>query len=170
MTPGGPISPLFYYRFFEMIDKGNIEKLIEGYISGTGIFLVAIKVNPSGKITVLADKDEGITIDECAGISRFIEKNLDREAEDYELMVSSPGIDMPFQVLRQYYKNEGKRIEVIDREGRKYSGILKNVNQGGFELVRETQGKQKGKERYGETTELSFNFEQVKSAKETLKI
>lgn len=153
-----------------MIEKSKIESLIEEHIAGTGIFLVAVKVSAAGKITVLADKKGGITIDECAGISRFIEKNFDREAEDYELMVSSPGIDMPFQVIKQYYKNEGKRIMVTDIEGKKYSGILKNVTDGGFELLTEATGKKKGKEKAEATAELSFNYDMVKSAKETIKI
>ena len=153
-----------------MIEKSKIESLIEEHIAGTGIFLVAVKVSAAGKITVLADKKDGITIDECAGISRFIEKNFDREAEDYELMVSSPGIDMPFQVIKQYYKNEGKRITVTDIEGKKYSGILKNVTDGGFELLTEATGKKKGKEKAAATAEFSFNYDMVKSAKETIKI
>ena len=153
-----------------MIEKRKIEKLVEEHISGTGIFLVAVKISSSGKITVLADRNEGITIDECVGISRVIEKNFDRDAEDYELMVSSPGIDMPFQVLKQYYKNEGRQIEVIDLEGNKHSGILKNVTDGGFELIKTTAGKHKGKAKDTATVEISFNYDQVKSAKEIIKI
>jgi len=153
-----------------MIEKSKIEKLVEEHISGTGIFLVAVKISSSGKITVLADRNEGITIDECVGISRVIEKNFDRDMEDYELMVSSPGIDMPFQVLKQYYKNEGKRIEVVDIEGNKHSGILKNVTDGGFELIKTSEGKHKGKTKDTATVEISFNYDQVKSAKEIIKI
>jgi len=78
-----------------MIDKVKIENLVKEFISGTELFLVAVKVSSAGKITILADKKEGITIDECVSISRFIEKNLNRDEEDYELMVSSPGLDMP---------------------------------------------------------------------------
>ena len=52
----------------------------------------------------------GITIDECASLHRHIENNLDREKEDFELQVSSPGLDMPFAVIDQYYKNEGEKL------------------------------------------------------------
>ncbi len=62
---------------------------------------------------------KGITIDECAAIHRHIEKSLDRDKEDFELQVSSPGLDMPFGVIEQYYKNEGKKVEVVDNEGSK---------------------------------------------------
>jgi len=150
-----------------MTDKAKIEKLVSEYIHGTGLFLVAVKVSATGKITVLADRKDGITIEECAGISRFLENNLDRDAEDFELMVSSPGLDMPFLVVEQYYKSEGKRIEVVDTTGAKVSGILKNVGPGGFDL--ETEEKKKtGKGKAIEKRDISFNYEQVKSAREVL--
>jgi ribosome maturation factor RimP len=148
-----------------MIDKIKIEKLVKEFIKGTDLFLVAVRISSSGKITVLADKKEGITIDECAGISRFIEKNISRDEEDYELQVSSPGLDMPFTVTEQYFKNEGKKIDVVDLEGKKYSGVLKNVTSGGFELETEERAETKGKAKSVVIKELSFNWDQVKSAR-----
>ncbi len=168
MTPGGPKVPHFIRWFLKMVDKTKIEKLVNEYIDGTGIFLVAVKISASGKIIILADKHEGITIDECAGINRMIDKNLGSNTGDYELIVSSPGIDMPFLVIQQYYKNEGKRIEVTDIQGNRYYGILKNVTEGGFELLKENESKHKGKVKQNDTTETSFNFDQVKSARETM--
>jgi ribosome maturation factor RimP len=149
-----------------MIEKNHIEKLVNEFIKGTGIFLVAVKVSSSNKITVLADTMKGITIDECVAIHRFLEKSLDRNAEDFEMQVSSPGLDMPFGVIEQYYKNEGKRVEVTDIDGEKFSGILRNVTSGGFEL--ETEVKVKGKTK--EIKESSFNFDQVKSTRIVLTI
>lgn len=144
-----------------MLDKVIIRKLVERYITGTGLFIVDVKVSSSGKITVLADRKEGITIDECVDVSRYIEKNLNREENDYELQISSPGLDMPFRVIEQYYKNEGKKVEVVVNEGIRYTGLLKNVNIGGFEL--ETEVKVKGKS--AEKKDISFNYEQVKSTR-----
>lgn len=151
-----------------MIEKAKIERLVEEHISGTGLFLVAVKISAAGKITVLADRKEGITIDECVAISRLIEKTFDRDKEDYELQVSSPGLEMPFLVKQQYYKNEGKRIEVTDTDGMKYFGILKNVTDGGFELEPEVKSKNKGKSKSTGSEELSFNYDQVKSAREVV--
>lgn len=128
---------------------------------GTGLFLVGVKVSSANRIIVLADKKEGITIDECGAIHRHIESNLDREKEDFELQVSSPGLDLPFGVIDQYYKNEGKRVEVVENDGSKFTGILKNVTTGGFEL--ETEVKVKGKAK--EVHDRSFNFDQVKSTR-----
>jgi ribosome maturation factor RimP len=149
-----------------MTDKEVIEKLVGEHIGGSGIFLVAVKVSANGKITVLIDRKERITIEECADLSRFIEKHLDREVEDYELQVSSPGLDMPFLVIQQYYKNEGRQIEVTATDGQKYKGILKNVTSGGFELETGAKDKPGSKGKPAEIKDISFNYEQVKSARE----
>ncbi len=144
-----------------MIDKTRIEKFVNEFIDGTGIFLVAVKVSSSNRIMVLADTMKGITIDECAELHRHIEKNLDRNAEDFELQVSSPGLDTPFKVIEQYYRNEGSKVEVVSTDGEKVTGLLKNVTGGGFEL--ETEKKIKGKP--SEIKDISFNFDEVKSTR-----
>jgi ribosome maturation factor RimP len=149
-----------------MLERKNIQGLVEGFIRGTDLFLVAVKVSSSNRITVLIDKNEGITIDECVSLHRHLESSLDREKEDFELQVSSPGLDVPFGVIEQYYKNEGKKVEVVDIEGTKHSGILKNVTVGGFEL--ETEVKVKGKTK--QLKDISFNFEQIKSTRVILTI
>ncbi len=160
----GDRVPYFVIQSQGMIEKNNIENLVNEFIKGTGIFLVAVKVSGSNKITVLADTLKGITIDECAALHRHLEKGLDRNTEDFELQVSSPGLDMPFAVIEQYYKNEGKRVEVADNDGTRFTGILRNVTAGGFEL--ETEVKIKGKTK--EIKEISFNFDQVKSTRVVL--
>ncbi len=149
-----------------MIEKQQIQGIVEEFIKGTDLFLVAVKVSSSNRITILADKKSGITIDECASIHRHVDNSLDREIEDFELQVSSPGLDLPFGVIEQYYKNEGKKVEVIDTDGSKFSGILKNITSGGFEL--ETEVKIKGKTK--ELKDISFNFEQIKSTRVILTI
>jgi ribosome maturation factor RimP len=147
-----------------MIEKDKIQQLVGEFIKGTDLFLVGIKVSSANRITVLADKKEGITIDECGAIHRYLENNLDRETEDFELQVSSPGLDLPFGVIEQYFKNEGKLVEVTDNEGSKFTGKLKNVTPGGFEL--ETEIRIKGKTK--ELKDCSFNFDQVKSTRVVL--
>ena len=122
---------------------------------------MSVKVSSANRIIVLADKKDGITIEECAAIHRHIENGLDRDVEDFELQVSSPGLDLPFSVIEQYLKNEGKKVEVVDNDGTKYTGKLKNITPGGFEL--ETDIKIKGKAL--ELKDISFNFEQVKSTR-----
>jgi len=144
-----------------MIEKRNIKGIVEEFIQDTGLFLVAVKVSSANRITVLADKYDGITIDECAALHRYIEKKLGRDKEDFELQVSSPGLDLPFGVIEQYHKNEGRKVEVIDNDGSKYYGKLKNITAGGFEL--ETELRIKGKTK--ELKDISFNFDQVKTTR-----
>ncbi|HHU34763.1 MAG TPA: ribosome assembly cofactor RimP [Bacteroidetes bacterium] len=144
-----------------MIEKSFIEELVHDFTDETEMFLVRIKVSSTNKITVFVDTRNGVTIDECVELHRHIEKNLDRETEDFELQVSSPGLDSSFIVIKQYYKNEGRKVEVVDEDGQKHSGILKNVTQGGFDLETEVKIKGKGKE----IKPISFNFEQVKTTK-----
>jgi ribosome maturation factor RimP len=149
-----------------MIEKITVTNIVEEYLKDTPVFLVTVKVSNANRITVLADTKNGITIDECAELHRFIESKLDREVEDYDLEVSSPGLDSPFLVLNQYYKNEGKKVEVLGTDGVKLSGVLKNVNEGGFELEAEVKVKGKPKE----LKDVSFNFENVKSTRVILTI
>lgn len=160
----GTRVPYFIIRHQSMIDKVKIENLVKEFTAGTGLFLVAVKISSSGKIIILADKKGGITIEECASISRFIESRLNRDEEDFELQVSSPGLNVPFIVKEQYYKSEGKIVEVTDDEGKKFSGLLKNVNEGGFEIETEVRTKGKGKDK----RDLSFNYDQIKSTREVV--
>jgi ribosome maturation factor RimP len=149
-----------------MIEKNKIEEVVKGLIAESDIFLVSVKVSSSNKIVILIDKNSGITIDECAAIHRKVEQYFNRDDEDYELQISSPGLDTPFIVIEQYIKNDGKKVAVLDNDGKKYTGLLKNVTTGGFEL--ETEVKVKGKP--NEKAELSFNFDQVKHTKIILTI
>jgi ribosome maturation factor RimP len=144
-----------------MIEKSKIVKTVNEFIKGKDIFLVSVKVSSSNRIMVFVDTMKGIIIDECVALHRHIKKNLDPDAEDYELQISSPGIDMPFGVIEQYYKNEGKQVEVVDNEGSRFTGCLKNVTIGGFELETELKIKGKAKER----KDISFNFFQLNNYK-----
>ncbi len=144
-----------------MITKDHIRRLAEEHISGSGIFLVDVRLSSTGRITVLIDRNEGVTIDDCASLSRKISQELGEEVGDYELNVSSPGLDMPLLVHRQYIKNEGRMVDVTASDGERIKGILMNVTKGGFDL--RTEARQKNKEIV--TTVRSFNFEDVKSVK-----
>ncbi|HUX56031.1 MAG TPA: hypothetical protein VMV77_03595 [Bacteroidales bacterium] len=149
-----------------MVEKQYIKEIVEEFIKGTGQFLVAVKVSSANRITVLIDKNEGITIDECAAMHKHIENSIDRKKEDFELQVSSPGLDMPFIVIEQFYKNESRKVEVVDKDGSKFTGTLKNVTEGGFEIVTEVKVKGKTKE----LKDLSFNFDQIISTRVILTI
>jgi len=107
-----------------MINEKKIRELIEEKIKGTDRFIVLVKVSPAKKIEVLLDGLTNIAINDCIEISRFIESSLDREQEDFELMVSSAGIDQPFTVEKQYQKNIGRELNVLKKDGIKLKGLL----------------------------------------------
>jgi len=154
--------------FFVMIDRTKIEKLVKEYMEGKDLFLVDVRVTRDNKITVVADTPSDITIDQCAELSRFIESRLDRNEEDYELEVSSPGIGHPFIVKEQYLKNIGKSVEVVCLTGEKYRGILKNVTGNGVEIESQEGKKSKSRGLTDESKNISINFEEIKSTKEIL--
>jgi ribosome maturation factor RimP len=148
-----------------MINKELVKDVVNSKIAGTDIFLVELKVSTTNTISVLLNKPSGITIEECARLSRNIEAELDREKEDFELKVSSPGLNTPFRVREQYEMSIGKAVEVVDNEGKKIKGVLKNVEGEGFEIETEKVKNKKNKT----VEQISFNFDDVKTVKEIIK-
>lgn len=96
-----------------MITAEGITELVEQHIKGTETFLVEVLVKAGNAIRVHVDTPEGISIDQCVAISRFLNESLDRDVEDYSLEVSSPGLGAAFKVKQQYEKNMGRDIEVL---------------------------------------------------------
>ena len=107
-----------------MIAEDRVIKLAKAKVSELGGFLVTVKVSAQNDIQVFVDKTEGISISECLQISRFIEEELDREVEDFQLLVSSPGLSKAFVVEEQYLKNIGREVVVKLTDGKKIKGRL----------------------------------------------
>ncbi len=107
-----------------MITEATIRALVEEKLEGTDIFIVAAKVSSTNSIRVFIDAVEGLNVKDCVNVSRHIEGNLDREIEDYELQVSSPGLTEPFSHPLQYKKNVGRDIKVTTLEGETWKGKL----------------------------------------------
>lgn len=124
-------------------------------------FVVDVKVGRGNSIEVQVDGDDGIAIDKCVAISRHIEGNLDREIEDYSLDVSSPGLGRPFKVYRQYVKNIEQTVEVTPKGLPAVVGVLKSVDQDGFEIETITKQKVEGSKKKVEVVSRHrFSFEQ----------
>jgi len=109
-----------------MIDKKEIEDLCKSTLTETQ-FLVEIKISNNNDIFVTIDDFNGLNIEECRRISRFIEENLDRDKEDFSIEVSSPGLTNPFKVPEQYQKSLNKEVEVILKTGEKITGTLTTI-------------------------------------------
>lgn len=98
--------------------------MIDEKLEGTDFFIVDIDISTANKISVEMDGDNGFPISECINFSRQIEGNLDREVEDFSLEVSSPGLNKPFRLTRQYLKNLNKTVLVKSAEGVDVKGLL----------------------------------------------
>lgn len=149
-----------------MIEKDFIKDITEKSIQNTSMFVVDVIVQPGNVIVVELDSDEAIGIDDCIGVSRNIESQLDRDVEDFELEVGSAGVTSPFKVLRQYKKNIGNEVEVLTKSGQKLSGILKSCDENGFIITITKIVKPEGaKKKISVEEDLSFAYNDVKYTK-----
>jgi ribosome maturation factor RimP len=122
------------------------------------LFLVEVKMLPNGKLIIHVDGDEGISIQDCAAISRHVGFHLEEEnviERAYNLEVSSPGVGEPLQLIRQYHKNIGRELSVKLASGEKKEGILLSVDENA--IVIEEKVKEKGKKAQLVETTIAFN-------------
>lgn len=98
-------------------------------------FLVDVFISKNNEITITFESEQGIAdLDDCVAISRAFESKFDREVEDYELTVTSAGLDQPFKVLKQYLKAIGTKVEVSFKGGRKLVGELTAADEANIEV------------------------------------
>ena len=152
-----------------MINKQTIISLIESHFEGSDKFIVDIKVLAGNKIEVYIDAPKHIVIADCVELSRFIEGHLDREKEDFELQVSSPGATESFKVLDQYRKYKETKVKVVTKDGKKYDGVLKEANDDTF-VIEETRREKKivGKGNQTVIENITIAYNNVKETKSVL--
>ncbi|HOY30385.1 MAG TPA: ribosome assembly cofactor RimP [Bacteroidales bacterium] len=107
-----------------MITIKQISEIVNEKLHGTELFLVEAHVGSDNHITVFIDADTHVSISDCAELSRFIESKLDRDKEDFELEVSSAGLDLPIKLHRQFIKNIGNDVKIITRSGKSFIAAL----------------------------------------------
>lgn len=130
-----------------MIDKNVVKKIVDEWLEDKDYFLVDIMVSPDDKIVVEIDHADGVWIEDCVALSRYVEEHLSRDEEDYELEVGSAGLGQPFKVPQQYVNFVGQEVEVLDEDGKKYKGILKSVDGNDFVVTVREKVKVEGKKR-----------------------
>jgi len=130
-------------------------KELEGYI-------VDVTVSSNNDIVVYFDRKEGVKIDQCVLISKYINENFDREIEDYALTVCSPGLSNPFKIKDQYINNQGKEVTVKKNDGKRISGVLKKYDK---QLTLEVRKKKKGSKSDYIINDIIIPFEQIKETK-----
>lgn len=125
----------------------RVEVLVKEKIADReDLFLVGVKMHPNGKLEVLLDGDHGVDIKDCAAVSRHVGFHLEEEdavGHAYRLEVSSPGIDTPLVSERQYRKNIGRNVQVLQQDGVTYEGELVEVTEEHIAII--TKIKEKGK-------------------------
>lgn len=150
-----------------MIDKQSIIDLTKQWIENKkNYFLVDVDVTKDNRVVVEIDQSEGVWIDDCVELSRFLESNLSRDVEDYELEVGSAGIGQPFKVLQQYINHVGHEVEVLPNSGTKIKGILKSADEKGFVLQAKQKQVVEGSKRAKMVeVELPFKYSEIKYTK-----
>jgi ribosome maturation factor RimP len=138
--------------------------LAEWLVNMPDHFLVDIKLLTGNKVQVFLDAEKGIKIETCVEVSRYLEKHIDENGwlgEKYILEVSSPGMDTPLKVARQYQRRIGQELSVVKLDGVKIEGILKRFDDKELELeaVKMVKGK------VVETNLYQIPFVDIKNAK-----
>lgn len=149
-----------------MINKDTVRSIVEEWLDGKEYFLVDIEISPDDRIVVEIDHADGVWIEDCVELSRFIEDHLSRDEKDYELEVGSAGLGQPFKVAQQYHCFVGKDVEVLDADGKKYKGVLKAVEGNDFTVTVQEKQKVEGKKRPQLVeTDYTFQMDKVKYTK-----
>ncbi len=162
-------SKVPYFDYKKMIDKLKIAELVNEKITDDQ-FLVDVTVSSSNVIHIMVDSDSGISINQIVEISRYVEGNLDREVEDFELSVFSAGLSEPFRLPRQYQKNIGTEIDVLLTNGQKFVGTLKIADDQAIDLEVTTKEKIEGSKKKELVTKVHhFDYSEIKEAKKILK-
>lgn len=148
------------------MDQKLVKKLVnEAVLENESLYLIELCFLTANKIKVIVDGDEGVSIKECIRISRHIENSLDREEDDFSLVVTSPDISHPLSVKRQYIKNIN-RILKVKTEEEELEGTLVNVDEDGISLQWKTrEPKPIGKGKVTVEKNARIAYENIKEAK-----
>ena len=152
-----------------MINKETVKALVEEWLQNGDYFLVDIMFGTDDRIVIEIDHADGVWIEDCADLSRFLQEKLGDELGDYELEVGSAGIGQPFKVEQQYINHIGDELEVLSADGKKIQGVLKEVNGREFVLtVKEKQTVEGKKRPVLVEVDKPFSMDDIKYAKYVL--
>lgn len=159
-------TPLKEIKQTKMIEKKIVKALVEEWLQDKEYFLVDIEISLDDRIVVEIDHADGVWIEDCCDLSRFIEEHLSRDEEDYELEVGSAGLGQPFKVEQQYINCIDKEVEVLTATGIKIKGILKSVEGRTFTVAYKEKQQVEGKKRPQLVeVEKPFSMDEVKYCK-----
>lgn len=149
-----------------MINKEIIQTLTEEWLQGNEYFLVDVNFAADDRIVIEIDHADGVWIEDCAELSRFLQERLGEELGEYELEVGSAGLGQPFKVAQQYVNHIGDTLEVLQADGKKVQGVLKAVDAPSFTITVQEKQKQEGKKRpVLVDVDKTYQMDEVKYAK-----
>ena len=151
-----------------MIDKNIIKTAVSEWLEKGDYYLVDLEMTADDRIVIEIDHADGVWIEDCADLSRFLQEKLGEELGDYELEVGSAGIGQPFKVIQQYRNHVGKDVEVLTADGKKQQGVLKSVSDDDAQFVVTVKEKQQveGKKRpVLVEVDKTFTISEIKSCK-----
>ncbi len=139
-----------------------IESLVTSAIKETPeVFLVSIRIKPTNNFKVFLDADNGLSIEKCVKINRFLYKMIEEQGwypdGNFSLEVSSPGIDEPLKLIRQYIKNIGRKVEVTLLDETKKEGKLLKADEQKITIEEKT-----GKNKKAVIAEIEIPQENIK--------
>lgn len=148
------------------MEKIKIESAVVNWLNDKEIFLVEVLVSADNRIRVFIDSPDGVSIEKCVELSRHLNVEFDREVEDYDLEVSSPGLDMPLKVKEQYQKNLNKEVSIVMLDGKKHKGTLLKFDDEGIEAEVKVKLKAENQKKKTEIMEKQiFKFNDIKAVK-----
>jgi len=152
-----------------MINKEIIQTLTEEWLQGNEYFLVDINFAADDRIVIEIDHADGVWIEDCADLTRFLQERLGEELGEYELEVGSAGLGQPFKVAQQYMNHIGDTLEVLQADGKKVQGVLKAVDAPSFTITVQEKQKVEGKKRpVLVDVDKTYQMDEVKYAKYVL--
>jgi ribosome maturation factor RimP len=154
-----------------MINKEIVKTLTEEWLQGNEYFLVDVNFAADDRIVIEIDHADGVWIEDCAELSRFLQERLGEELGEYELEVGSAGLGQPFKVAQQYINHIGDTLEVLQADGKKVQGVLKAVDAPSFTITVQEKQKQEGKKRpVLVDVDKTYQMDEVKYAKYLLAV
>ena len=150
-----------------MITKEIIQAQVEEWLKKGDYFLVDIQMDGGDdRIVIEIDCADGVWIEDCAELSRFLQECLGDELGDYELEVGSAGLGQPFKVEQQYINHVGDQVEVLTADGKKLTGTLKQVDGRLFTITTQEKQVPEGKKRPVKVdVDRQFSMDEVKSTR-----
>ena len=149
-----------------MINKEVLKTLVEEWLQNGDYFLVDIIFSADDRIVIEIDHADGVWIEDCAELSRFLQEKLGDELGDYELEVGSAGLGQPFKVEQQYKNHIGDEVEVLQQDGVKLKGILKAADGRQFTITVQEKQHVEGKKRpVIADVDKTYSMDEVKSVK-----